>query len=117
VGYGRSPLVDYAGQGLYFLEAIFEDGIFAYRWNLKVLPHARFTGTIEANSAGQEVVENSGVALDVDRAVAMTLHLPSIDSQHWEVLRIEGGKSVPVSVGGSAFTFQVTAGEYVIQIR
>lgn len=116
-GYGSSPFVEYQGQGLYFLEAVFEQGEFAFRWNLKVMPHARFAGARAANSEGMAVVKHSSVALNVDTAVPMTLRMPGISPLHWEVYRVEAGEQMPVGVGAPVFTFQVTPGAYVIQAR
>ena len=41
-GYGSSPFIQYQGKGVYFLQAVFENGEFTSRWKLKVMPHAEF---------------------------------------------------------------------------
>ena len=100
-GYGSSPFIQYKGKGMYFIEAVFEDGTFSNRWNLRVMPHAVF------DEEGQAVVNR-------EKAFAFTMLLPGMDRRKWEVYRIEGEKRSRVKTKPPAITFHVAPGDYEI---
>ena len=100
-GYGSSPFIQYKGKGMYFIEAVFEEGTFSNRWNLRVMPHAVF------DEEGQAVVNR-------EKAFAFTMLLPGMDRRKWAVYRIEGEKRSRVKTKPPAITFHVAPGDYEI---
>jgi hypothetical protein len=100
-GYGSSPFVDYQGKGMYFLEAVFEDGQFTNRWTLKVMPHAEFVGkdTTDVNR---------------EQTFPFTLRFPGMDFRGWEVRRTEGGRTVRAATAPLSISFDATPGDYEI---
>jgi len=101
-GYGSSRWVRYKGQGMYFLEAVHESGKYAYRWKLKVMPHASF------DEEGESVV-------DSEKSLPMTLRMPGMDAANWAVRRIENGKAIRVTPKPPGITFTVKPGDYEIR--
>lgn len=100
-GYGSSPFVRYAGQGMYFLDAIFEGGRFAFCWDLTVMPHSVFDDTGE-------------VRMDTTRSFPMTLASLGTDSRNWTVYQMQGEQRRRIPVRTPQLTFDVVPGHYQI---
>lgn len=104
LGYGSSPFIHYQGKGMYFLEAVFEDGRFSNRWTLRIMPHA------ECDRQGYSIVNR-------ERACLFTLHIPGMDRRSWEVARIENGKKTHLRTNPPSITFNAKPGDYEIVKR
>ncbi len=100
-GYGSSPFIQYKGKGMYFLEAVFEEGQFSNHWNVKVMPHAVF------DEEGQVVVNR-------EKEFSMTLRIPGMARSEWQVYRVNSGKRSRVQIQPPAITFHVAPGNYEI---
>jgi hypothetical protein len=101
VGYGSSPFVQYEGEGLYFLEAVFEDGQFAHRWTLNIQPNVTFA-------------EDGNPIIDVDQAFPFTLRFPGMDFRNWEVHDIENGRTVRSVTTQQSISFEAAPSDYEI---
>jgi hypothetical protein len=100
-GYGSSPFIQYQGKGMYFLEAVFEDGRFANRWSLKIMPNVTFG-------------EDDYPIIDVDKEFPFTLRFPAIDFRNWEVYNIKNGEKVRAVATPQSISFDAAPGEYEI---
>jgi hypothetical protein len=101
VGYGSSPFIQYAGKGLYFLEAVFEDGRFAQRWTLRLQPNVVFG-------------EDDYPIINVEKEFSFTLRLPAFDFRNWEVRSIKSGRGVPANATSQSISFDAAPGDYEI---
>jgi hypothetical protein len=110
VGYGSSPFIQYSGKGLYFLEAVFENGRSSGRWTLKVMPHAVFKEDLNGN------IEDSpgGVVVSSEEAFPMTIDIPRMERTDWEVYRLETDTRKRVETRNPGITFTVRPGNYEI---
>ncbi|MBC8869388.1 MAG: cellulase family glycosylhydrolase [Planctomycetes bacterium] len=116
IGYGSSPLVEYEGRGLYFLEAVRRDGALTATWTLKVLPHAEFTGAERPKRPKWGDPVPIQVTVDHETALPMKLRLPGL-GRACSAFRLENGNKTPVpaKVTGGALALTVKPGEYLIE--
>lgn len=92
-GVGKSPFVDYAGTGLYFLEKISDRA-----YCLAVLPHARFAGPHWLKPTGGKP------AVELDRTTAMRLKLtPPGKARISKVEYDQSGQWKAVELNANAF--------------
>jgi len=100
-GYGSSPIVTYAGEGIYFLDKV-RPGL----WRLEVYPDAvPVRDPFEPPSPGKIVTRA------ISRAWPMTVALPDLGNTFTVQPITEGGQAAGRSEGGR---FVVTPGVYVL---
>jgi hypothetical protein len=102
VGYGSSPFIQYAGKGLYFLEAVFEDGRFGNRWTLSILPNVTYDA------------EDYPI-IDVDQEFPFTLRFPGMDFRYWEIYDLKNRTTVRSVTTPQSISFDAAPGDYVIR--
>jgi hypothetical protein len=107
IGYGSSPLVEYDGEGMYFLERKQTTG--RELWTLVVLPHARFL---------DEPLPATGarVELDPDRVASMKIRFGTPAAQS-RVYRVDGEALIPVArtEDSKRLALDIKPGNYVIE--
>jgi hypothetical protein len=101
VGYGSSPVVNYEGKGIYFLEKIY-DG----EWRLEVYPDAvAIKDPFNMPSPGKLVTRS------ISRTWPMTIHLPDLGGS-FRVLPMNKGNEHNTSSSGGVF--DIRPGVYVL---
>ncbi|HEV8266528.1 MAG TPA: hypothetical protein VGQ06_16405 [Gemmatimonadales bacterium] len=100
-GYGSSPTVTYAGEGIYFLDKV-RPGV----WRLEVYPDA-----VPVRDPFEPVSPDKIVTRAISRAWPMTVSLPDLGAT-FTVQPITAGNAAPTRAAAGRFT--VTPGVYVL---